>query len=92
MFILVYDVWWVRLRVNSEPYRSQKHEYWDDVSMKRFGIAFLSILLTMIGLIPLIVSISYFLLVSLVIGIVVAWILLRITRRPPVISSSVQPS
>jgi len=92
VFILVYDVWWVRLRVNSEPYRSQKHEYWDDVSMKRFGIAFLSILLTMIGLIPLIVSISYFLLVSLVIGIVVAWILLRITRRPPVISSSVQPS
>ena len=80
-FVLVYDVWWVRLKVNSEPYRSQKHEYWDDVSVKRFGIAFLSVLLTLMALMPLIVSIPH-LLVSLTIGIIAAWLLLRVTRRP----------
>lgn len=80
-FIVAYDVWWVRLRVHSEPYKSQKHEYWDDVSMKRFGIAILSFLLTLLVLIPLIVSIPYFLLFSLAAGIAIAWSMLRITRR-----------
>jgi hypothetical protein len=91
-FVLVYDIWSVRKKVYSEPYRSQKHEYWDEVSRKRFGIAFMSVLLTLLVLIPLIVSIHFFLPFALGTGIVVAWLMLRITRRPPTTSNVVQRS
>lgn len=82
IFVVAHDVWRIRLRVRSEPYRSQMHEHLDGVSVDRFFIAFLSVVLTSMALSPLIASIHYFPLVSLAIGMAVAWLLLRVTRRP----------